>query len=299
MDFELPATKEELQDLLREIDDYYRNYKGEYEEKPLEEPMLQKLSFTPSSEESVRRAVEAEFGEKTDAEAAEKTAEYEALCQKYDDLASAEDTETEKRLADAAAAYEEKLKKLEADAAKRGIARSSAYLSLRAALETEYEGEKAEIGRQAREKTAGYLRERDFYRLRADLVASAVEMKYGAAVEAEVRSRMHKEREYADEVTRYNNQVEEKLVKGRNDKTETESTLKLRYLELTAKGLTEEQLVQLGYYKDTIRAIDGYYYTIAAQAAYDDFSKDASMNYYLGPYYDDILYKYSLRKNNG
>ena len=75
MDFELPATKEELQDLLREIDDYYRNYKGEYEEKPLEEPMLQKLSFTPSSEESVRRAVEAEFGEKTDAEAAEKTAE--------------------------------------------------------------------------------------------------------------------------------------------------------------------------------------------------------------------------------
>lgn len=284
MDFELPATKEELQDLLREIDDYYRNYKGEYEEKPLEEPVLQKLSFTPSSEESVRRAVEAEFGEKTDAEAAEKTAEYEALCQKYDDLASAEDTETEKRLA---------------DAAKRGIARSSAYLSLRAALETEYESEKAEIGRQAREKTAGYLRERDFYRLRADLVASAVEMKYGAAVEAEVRSRMQKEREYADEVTRYNNQVEEKLVKGRNDKTETESTLKLRYLELTAKGLTEEQLVQLGYYKDTIRAIDGYYYTIAAQAAYDDFSKDASMNYYLGPYYDDILYKYSLRKNNG
>lgn len=81
MDFELPATKEELQDLLREIDDYYRNYKGEYEEKPLEEPVLQKLSFTPSSEESVRRAVEAEFGEKTDAEAAEKTAEYEALCQ--------------------------------------------------------------------------------------------------------------------------------------------------------------------------------------------------------------------------
>ena len=149
MDFELPATKEELQNLLREIDDYYRNYKGEYEEKPLEEPVLQKLSFTPSSEESVRRAVEAEFGEKTDAEAAEKTAEYEALCQKYDDLASAEDTETEKRLADAAAAYEEKLKKLEADAAKRGIARSSAYLSLRAALETEYEGEKAEIGRQA------------------------------------------------------------------------------------------------------------------------------------------------------
>ena len=64
MDFELPATKEELQDLLREIDDYYRNYKGEYEEKPLEEPVLQKLSFTPSSEESVRRAVEAEFGEK-------------------------------------------------------------------------------------------------------------------------------------------------------------------------------------------------------------------------------------------
>lgn len=174
MDFELPATKEELQNLLREIDDYYRNYKGEYEEKPLEEPVLQKLSFTPSSEESVRRAVE-----------------------------------------------------------------------------------------------------------------------------AEVRSRMQKEREYAAEVTRYNNQVEEKLVKGRNDKTETESTLKLRYLELTAKGLTEEQLVQLGYYKDTIRAIDGYYYTIAAQAAYDDFSKDASMNYYLGPYYDDILYKYSLRKNNG
>ena len=37
----------------------------------------------------------------------------------------------------------------------------------------------------------------------------------------------------------------------------------------------------------------------SAQAAYDDFSKDASMNYYLGPYYDDILYKYSLRKNNG
>lgn len=231
MDFELPATKEELQDLLREIDDYYRNYKGEYEEKPLEEPVLQKLSFTPSSEESVRRAVEAEFGEKTDAEAAEKTAEYEALCQKYDDLASAEDTETEKRLADAAAAYEEKLKKLEADAAKRGIARSSAYLSLRAALETEYEGEKAEIGRQAREKTAGYLARAGF------LPPPRRSRRVGGRNEIRGRRRGGSPLPHAKRtrIRRRGNEIQQsgggKLVKGRNDKTETESTLKLRYLD--------------------------------------------------------------------
>lgn len=298
MEFELPVTKEELQVVLKEIDDYYRNYKGEYEERPLEVPVLEKLDFTMPVESEVRRNVQEEFGQKIDAEAAEKTAEYEARRQAYEALYAAESTLLQKRLEDARLSYEEKKKKLQADAAKRGIAQTSVYLSLAAELEEEYGRECAELNRQKQEKKAEYQREIDQADYRVQLTEEAVSLKYGALVEDEVRARMEKAKELFRETTKYNNQVEEKLVKSRNAKIETESTLKLRYLEITAKGLTEEQLTSLGYYQDTIKAIDGYYYTVDAQSAYDDFTKDSSMNYYLGPFYDDILYKYTLRKNN-
>ena len=170
-------------------------------------------------------------------------------------------------------------------------------MSLAAKLETEYERECAELNRQE-EKKAEYLRESTAADYNVQLLSEAISLKYDAMVEDEVRGRMDKARDISRETVKYNNQIEEKLVKSRNDKIETESTLKIRYLEITAKGLTEEQLTELGYYKDTLRAIDGYYYTIDAQSAYDDFTKDTTMPYYLGPFYNDILYKYTLRKNN-
>lgn len=297
MEFELPSTKAELQAVLKEIDDYYRYFKGEYEERPLEELVLEKLAFTMPVETEVRREVTEEFGPKADAEFAEKSAALQARRQMYEELYAAESTLLAKRLEDAKLSYEEKLSKLQADAAKRGIAQTSAYLSLAAKLETEYERECAELNRQE-EKKAEYLRESTAADYNVQLLSEAISLKYDAMVEDEVRGRMDKARDISRETVKYNNQIEEKLVKSRNDKIETESTLKLRYLEITAKGLTEEQLTELGYYKDTLRAIDGYYYTIDAQSAYDDFTKDTTMPYYLGPFYNDILYKYTLRKNN-
>ena len=296
MDFELPTTKAELTEVLREIDVYYRQYKGEYEEEPLEELTLGKLTFTEKTESAVRAEVAALLGKKEAAEKAEKCAPYRAEYKKNEDLYEAEDAEKIELLAEAEELYEEKLEKLEADAAKRGIGQSSAYLALKADLETEYEEKVAKIGRESAEKKAAYQRAMALAQHNIAEIANYVAKKYEAELETETASRMEKQRGYADEVLKYNNQVEEKLVRARNDKAETENTLRLRYLEITAEGLTEEELTQLGYYKDTIRAIDGYYYTISATAAYDDFTADASMPYYLGPFYNDILYKYTLRK---
>ncbi len=112
MEFELPSTKAELQAVLKEIDDYYRYFKGEYEERPLEELVLEKLAFTMPVETEVRREVTEEFGPKADAEFAEKSAALQARRQMYEELYAAESTLLAKRLEDAKLSYEEKLSKL-------------------------------------------------------------------------------------------------------------------------------------------------------------------------------------------
>lgn len=298
MDFTLPTTKQELTETLKEIDVYYRQYKGEYEEHPLEELSLDKLTFLEKTESAIRAELSAVLDRKEETEIAERCAAYKAEYKKNEALYNADDGETARLLAKAEEEYERKLARLNAEAARRNIGQSSAYMKLLAELEEEYGKKTEEIEAKAADRKAGYLRAMTLAEYAMEEVAAFAEKKYLAELEEKTQARLKEQKEYSDAITKYNNQIEEKLVKSRNDVAKTESSLKLQYLDITSKGLTDDELKQLGYFKDTIRAVDGYYYTLTPAAAFDDFSADSSMPYYLGPYYSDILYKYTLRKNN-
>lgn len=298
MDFELPTTKEELKTVLAELFDYYHHYKGEYEGQPLEVLELDKLTFTEKSESAWRTELSALLDKREAAESAEKCAPHRAEYEKYLALYEADDTKKQEDLLSAEEEYEKKLARLRAEAAERNIGQSSAYLNLLAALESEYEEKRDKIGRESAARKAEYARAMALAEFNVEETQNCVAKKYEAELETAVAEALREQREYVDAALKYNNTVEEKLVKSRNDKAKAESALKLQYLEITARGVTDEELLELGYYTDVIRAVDGYYYTVPAAAAYDDFVADPDMPIYLGSFYNEILYKYQLRKNN-
>ncbi len=298
MEFEIPTTKEELTATLEQLFDYYHHYKGEYEGQPLETLNLDKMVFNEKSESVLREELTALMAKKQAAESAEKCAPYKVEYEKYSALYNAEDEEAEALLLAAEEEYRKKLERLVADAAERNLAQSSAYLSLRAELETEFENKNNQISRESAARKAEYQRAMAVAQSNLDETEGYIEKKYLAELELELLEALEKQKEYADAVLKYNNTIEEKLVKSRNDKAKAESALKLQYLEITARGVTDEELLELGYYTDVIAAVDGYYYSIDAEAAYNDFVADPDMPIYLGSYYNEILYKYQLRKNN-
>ena len=154
MEFEIPTTKEELTATLEQLFDYYHHYKGEYEGQPLETLNLDKMVFNEKSESVLREELTALMAKKQAAESAEKCAPYKVEYEKYSALYNAEDEEAEALLLAAEEEYRKKLERLVADAAERNLAQSSAYLSLRAELETEFENKNNQISRESAARKA-------------------------------------------------------------------------------------------------------------------------------------------------
>ena len=191
--------------------------------------------------------------------------------------------------------YDQSLQKLETEFAERNMSYSSAYYNAVNELEEKRNEQKAKLTTQVEEKQEvidGKISAKEYL---LTTISDTVSYKYEALIMEYVQEQQDKQRDYADSVLKYNNQIDEKIIKNDNAINQNYSKLKLDYMSIVNKGLTTEQLNSLGYYGDVIKAIDEYYYSISAQDAYNDFCLDSKMPYYLGEYYDEILYKYKLR----
>ena len=60
-------------------------------------------------------------------------------------------------------------------------------------------------------------------------------------------------------------------------------------MEIVSEGVSEEQLIRLGYYDDVVDAVLGYYLPLDPQFAYEDFLADSRLMVYLGSQYQSIL----------
>lgn len=297
MNFTVPTTKEGLVQVLREIDEYYR-YRKDFYEEPVIVPLdLKKIEFTSLSDEEIIAIADDIF---------EKKKAYEKI-QKESEIA-AEITELEaeklsvgggltKRLADIDKAYDESVRQLEIKFAERNMSYSSAYYDSLENLEADRNAEKDEVTAEILEKQSVIDGKISAKTELKNSIDGMLTNKYDALKSEYVQERKDKQREYADSVLKYNNQIDEKVIKNQNSVNQNYSKLKIDYMSIVNKGLTTEQLDALGYYGDVITVVDGYYFSISASDAYEDFILDTKMPYYLGEYYDDILYKYKLRAN--
>ena len=99
----------------------------------------------------------------------------------------------------------------------------------------------------------------------------------------------------AAEVLKYNNQAEEKEVKYSNSLLQSVAKLKLEFIQAAAQGYGEDQLVAMGYYKDVVAAVLGYYESLEPAAASADFNAERDLIIYLGSYYNNVSFYLSQR----
>lgn len=298
MNFTTPTTKEELNAVLRQIDEYYKLRVGEYEEPEITELTLTRLSFTEKSDEAVAEEAAAATSLKRAAEKAERLAEYNAQLAALNAELAQISVGVDDRLNAVYREYKEKSAALKADAALNNMSYSSEYVNRNSALELDYDAAINSVNNAATDKKAVIQGKIASVNSLIAGLDDLLDAKYAAVSDEYERELKKAYLDYGNDALKYNNQITEKEIKSMNAVKQAKAKLRLEYLSLVNKTMSKQELDDVGYYRDVVLAIDGYYYSIPAAAAYDDFSADQTMMYYLGDYYKDMLYKYQLRKNN-
>ena len=290
MDFEIPATKEEMYEVLEAIDLHYKGDLRLFEPPAFEALSLARMDYIPETEESLLARA---------AELVEYDYE-EALAQYRDEQDALIAGETERKT-QLAAEKQEALSAIGAEidlrreAEKRGILHSSAVVDRLASLAER----RAAALTAARERYAGQEAACDA-RIAAceekkENAPAAVLPLYESKRENALLALEKLEWDRAAEVLKYNNQAEEKEVKYSNSLLQSVAKLKLEFIQAAAQGYGEDQLVAMGYYKDVVAAVLGYYESLEPAAASADFNAERDLIIYLGSYYNNVSFYLSQR----
>ena len=124
MEFVVPATKEQLYDVLKEISDYYKGRESEFTLPDLEDLVLEKIEFTPKTAEELVALAENMTAIK---KAEEKRKIEEPIDKQLFSLTmqkSNVEDEYSKALEEVEENYRESVEKVKTDAVDRGIYRT-------------------------------------------------------------------------------------------------------------------------------------------------------------------------------
>lgn len=295
MDFTMPTTKTELYEVLKEIETYYKGDLRFFTPPDFRSLTLNRLTYTPTTEEERLARAEKLMEYGYDEALAAYLAEADAQIAKENEKKEARLAARDQTVLKLQEEYETAAESLRAEASKRGTLNSSAVVNRLAALS---------------EKRAAAIAEEEVDCL-ADVAAceaavAAYEQKKTDAPSAVLppfeskRENLLLELEKLDwersaEVLKYNNQVEEKEVKYSNALLSTVAKLRLEFIQAAAQGYSEDQLVAMGYYKDVIAAVLGYYDTMDPKAVVEDFNKEKDLIVYLGSFYNNVSFLFSQR----
>ena len=97
------------------------------------------------------------------------------------------------------------------------------------------------------------------------------------------------------QVLKYNNGLEEKRQRVKNDNIKVNANLRLKHLEIKVAPPNKDQLIEMGYYEDVIACVCGYYDTMSAISAYQKLATDTNANIYLEDYFQNVIYMYGVR----
>lgn len=295
MEFQIPTTKSEMFDTLKQIFYYYRYRPILYTGVELEEIELPRIEYElPTDEQLQTRATLLLSGEHG-REIAEAKKQILARIKTLQTVLDGVDAETETlitKLRDDCAAT---LKKTETEAVKKGIAYSDVVHERITSLEKDKNDGVAEINTAAENKKTllksqiaelenEYRATEDYFEPvhRSEIIAKAEELK----AEAEKTYR---------EVFKYNNGLYRREKEYANNLVQAKATLEIKFLEIRSGEFSKEELIDMGYYDDVLNCVSGYYDTLEPAAAYKDFAAETRLALYLNDYYQDMLFLYKTR----
>ena len=93
-------------------------------------------------------------------------------------------------------------------------------------------------------------------------------------------------------------ETEEKMQKSRNSNLNANANLRIKHIEIQAKGYTKEELIQRGYYTQMLDCVSAFYssdYFETPYLAYIDLLDEVQLIVYLDEFYSDLLELFRVR----
>lgn len=296
MVYQTPTTAEEMYEVLEQIYYDYRLKIDGYEDAGLIDLVLDKMEFTPKSEEELFYEARALVTPWYDAELLKarkvNSAKIDALNKKLKEL----EKEKEERKTSLEKEILESSKKIEKEGIKKGYYNSDIMLQKIAELEELKVEKQEEIESEFLIKEIEISNEISTLEEYEANLESDYNVYFDNKIQAKFLELKDTQEEREREVFKYNNGLVEKEKRNKNANISANASLKLRYLEIRTKAYSREELVDMGYYNEVIKCVYAYYNSIEnQQEAYRQFLNDTKVIVYLEDYYENVLAVYRAK----
>lgn len=296
MEFSTPRTKSEMYDTLKSIYSHYRLNAVVYADEEKEPLNLDEMSLNVLTREElllkaetlVKSGIIREKQERKDSltEKLEKLSlKLEKVDQDYQKIFDKVETDYEK--------IKENIKK---EAIKKGLT----YSSLTTEKMYEAESKKATLVAKYEQEKGNKITEINVEISAVQNEIESLDAFYDDLLNKDINKKFEElndeQEKLKREVFKYNNSIKSTLVRYKNTCLMSSAELELKYLEIRAKGFSKEALVDMGYYKDVVNCVSGYYNTLNNDvAAFNDLKQETGLMIYLEDYYSNVLLIYKVR----
>lgn len=295
MQFTTPQNKAQLYSVLKEIFYYYRIRRDEYEDFVLPELDLERMDFTPKTQEElteIARSLLLSKHIKEEKEYVDKLKDAKSLLTKKRDNVEIQKNSLINALL---VEHEKSVLNVKKEAQKKGLEYSSVIADKLLELENLKTQKIAKINEDATKEYDDLSMEIENVDNALNGASEYCNSIFDAEINAKVIELSKEQEETQKEVFKYNNTIEEKCQRYKGTVATTNATLRLRYLDINTEFFSKEQLIEMGYYEDVINCVCSYYDTLSAIEAYRDIIQEEKLTIYLEDYYQDLIYMYRSR----
>ena len=295
MQFDIPTSKTQMMETLREIYQYYNYRKIDYTGVELEDLALKKIEYVPPTDEQlIAQARTILLPDVTE----EKTKALNQLSERL--------VELNEKYVNSTTMQSDLIAKIE-DGANRAILELKKQAWDNNVTDSETLADKIqEVLVKKEDDILDVTREQVALR---ESILSEIEQKtqeltdlesyYEDLLDKKIMAKVielkEKREDVAMEVLKYNNSCDEKIVKHSNSLKQGVATLELKYLAIHEQGFTHDELVTMGYYKDVLDCVGGYYNSIPAMDAYNDIKNNTELIVYVDDYYVSLVEVYKIK----
>lgn len=290
MQFNIPTSRTELINTLKEIFYYYRIRREAFQDVTLEDVKLERMSFTVLSESELLEKAEKLISAKIFREKSEYvdgiTAQKRANEQRVSDL----EIEKENAKNKVIEYYANTQKALEEKVFQNGFTNSTIMIDKFAELESEKNAKLAEIEEEYTSKQGSLNAENAMLTYRVQKADEKFNEILDKELVAKLEELKDEQSKIQREVFKYNNNMDEKEKRSVNANKSANAHLKIAYLEINGQHFSKDELVEMGYYQDVLECVNGYYNSLDPIEAYDSFKDEKALKIYLDHYYENTLY---------
>lgn len=294
MEFNLPTTKEEMYRILNDLFYHYRIMREEYKEIALEELQLQRLEYTPETDEELMEKAEkivaadkarekAEYIEKLNAEITEITTKI-TLTQEN----------TQNEIQAVKDSCQQSIDALYKEGAREGAYYTSLINYNSTKLQDSRNATIYKINSESNATVAELTAKKQVVEQKLSNVDAYFEQIHAFDTERKIIELKEKRLATIMEVFKYNNGLDEKEQRYKNTIEQNKASLRLRFLDIRSGQFTKDQLVEMGYYEDVVRCVCGYFDRLDPYTAFQDIASEKKLAIYLDDFYQNVVYTYSL-----